>query len=698
MSNNTTINIDYEEHITMDGKKTIVLPIRQLFKLPAQNIIKDIKGGLVLGFEDGEVKHLKSKEIVLSMFYWEIFRYYPTLPIKSNYIATLYFKNNVESNEAHLDFLEVIAEDIIYGYIQYTDNKGDEIDKMYSLIHDVAENLYDATDEDLKTYVASIDVIDMLDIQLRKRNMDAINEVKDKLDSESVRKSYKIFAEEIASPELNNNPVVLASKSGAINNGQLMAMLNVGGYKTDANGKIFPYPVASSFMLGMDNMYDLLVESRTAVKALYLSTVAIQSTETFAKELQLLAMYIETIYRNDDCGSTSYLEWIVSDAKDLKNLIGSYYLNIETNKLDLINKNSKHLIGKQIKLRNAIGCKHWNKHAICAKCFGDLHYQIPKTANIGHYSGVSITEPTTSLSLKSKHQNDSASAEEIVLDDVSEKFLTIKNKNSFAIKDGFKTPEHYKVLIRAPQEFLHGVKDINEDNVNTIDIYKVTTVHYIDIAVIDTRTQQEEVYRVDIKRGNRIGALTDRFLGYILKEGYTLSRKSSDFEIDITSMKPGFPIIILPDIEYNYLSLALDIKSMLKKITLKDNASTFLAKLYTLINSKLSVNIAFISIIVRALIVVDVKNQNFDLPGPNTDGNQIFKIADVTKKRSLSNSLVLGWAASTLKSAHSFVESGRPNSVLDVLFTPQEAIYYHHYRKDKLKLRENEMKELKEMK
>lgn len=686
--------IKYNEHITMDGKVTKALPIRELFKLPTDYIIKHIKGGLVLEFEDGEVKHLKSKEIVLSIFYWEIFKYYPTLPIKSNYIATLYFKNNVESNEAHLDFLEVIAEDIIYGYIRYRDDKGEQIDKLYSLIHDVAENLYDATDEDLKAYVASIDVIDMLEIQLRKRNMDAINNVKENLDSDSVRESYKVFTEELNSPELKNNPVVLAAKSGAVNNGQLMAMLNVGGYKTDANGKIFPYPVASSFMLGMDNMYDVLVESRTAVKALYLSTVAIQSTETFAKELQLLAMYIETIYRNDDCGSTNYLEWIVSDAKDLKNLIGSYYLNQETNKLDLIKKDSTHLIGKQIKLRNVIGCKHWNKHAVCAKCFGDLHYQVPKTANIGHYSGVSITEPTTSLSLKSKHQNDSASAEEIVLDDIAEKFLSVKNKNSFAIKDGFKTPEHIKVIIRAPQEFLHGVKDINEDNVNTIDIYKVTTIYYIDIAVIDLRTKQEEVYRIDIKRGNRIGALTDRFLQYILKTGYTLSRKSSDFEIDITNMKPGFPIIILPDIEYNYLSLALDIKSMLRKITLKDNASTFLAKLYTLINSKLSVNIAFISIIVRALIVVDVKNQNFDLPGPHADGNQIFKISDVTKKRSLSNSLVLGWAASTLKSAHSFVKAGRPNSVLDVLFTPQEAIYYHKYRKEKLKLRENEMKEV----
>lgn len=685
--------IKFNEYITPSGVKTIALPIRQLLKLSAQNIIKNIKGGLVLEFEDGVIKHLKSKEIVLSMFYWEIFKYYPTLPIKSNYVATLYFKNNVESNEAHLDFLEVIAEDIIYGYIQYTDDKGEQIDKMYSLIHDVAENLYDATDEDLKAYVASIDVIDMLDIQLRKRNMDAINNVKENLDSESVRNSYKVFNEEMDSPELKNNPVVLAAKSGAINDGQLKAMLNVGGYKTDANGKIFPYPVASSFMLGMDNMYDLLVESRTAVKALYLSTVAIQSTETFAKELQLLAMYIETIYRNDDCGSTNYLEWIVSDAKDLKNLIGSYYLNTDTEKLELITKNSKHLIGKQIKLRNAIGCKHWNKHAVCAKCFGDLHYQIPKTANIGHYSGVSITEPTTSLSLKSKHQNDSASAEEIVLDDVAEKFLSIKNKNSFAIKDGFKTPEHFRVILRAPQEFLHGVKDINEDNVNTIDIYKVTTVQYVDIVVMDLRTQQEEVYRIDIRRGNRIGALTDRFLGYILKTGYTLSRKSSDFEIDISNMKPGFPLIILPDIEYNYLSLALDIKSMLRKITLKDNASTFLAKLYTLINSKLSVNIAFISIIVRALIVVDVRNQNFDLPGPHADGNQIFKISDVTKKRSLSNSLVLGWAASTLKSAYSFVETGRPNSVLDVLFTPQEAIYFHKYRKEKLKLRENEMKE-----
>ena len=670
------------------------IPVRKLLKLTVKTLIRNIKGGLIILFEDGVIKHLKSKEIVLSSFYWEIFKYYPNLPIKSNYVATLYFKNGVASNDSHLAFLEVISEDIIYNHIAHSDNKGAETSKLHSLIHDLAENIYDAADDDLKAYLASIDVIDMLEIQLRPKNMEAINNVKDKLDSDSVKNSYRVFDKEMESPELRNNPVVLASKSGAVNNGQLKAMLNVGGYKTDANGKIFPYPVASSFMLGMENMYDIIVESRTAVKALYLSTVAIQSTETFAKELQLLAMYIEKIYRNDDCGSTNYLEWIVSDAKDLKNILGSYYLNSETNKLELITTNSQHLIGKQIKLRNSIGCKHWNKHAVCGKCFGDLHYQIPETANIGHYSGVSITEPTTSLSLKSKHQNDSASADEISLDDVSEKFLMIKNKSVFAIKDGYKAPAGVKVIIRAPQEFLYGIKDINEDNVNTIDIFKVTRVKYFDI-IVSNEKGNEELYRIDVQRGNRIGALTDRFLQYILKNGYTLSKKTSDFEIDITNIKAGYPVVILPDIEYNYLSLALDIKSMLKKVTLKDNSSTFLAKLYTLINSKLSINIAFISIIVRALLVADIKNQNFDLPGEDVANSQVYKILDVTKRRSLSNSLVLGWAASTLKSAHSFTQHGRPNSVLDVLFTPEQAIYHYRKRKEKLALRENEMKEVK---
>jgi hypothetical protein len=64
-------------------------------------------------------------------------------------------------------------------------------------------------------------------------------------------------------------------------------------------------------------------------------------------------------------------------------------------------------------------------------------------------------------------------------------------------------------------------------------------------------------------------------------------------------------------------------------------------------------------------------------------------------KDTIAYSLVLGWAASTLKSAHSFTKQARPNSVLDVLFTPEQAIYHYKKRKEKLALRENEMKEVK---
>ena len=671
------------------------VPVRNVFKLVKQNIIRGIKGGVLLMFEDGVVRHLKQKEFVLSMFYWDIFKYYPNLPIKSNYVITDYFKTDVLSNSAHLAFLEKIAEDIIYGHIIFSKNKGVESEKMHSLIHNVAEILYHTADDEFKAYFSSIDLIDMLEFQLRPANMAAIENVREKLDSESVKNAYSVFEKEIAAPEIKHNPMVLAYKSEAVNGGQLKSMVSVGGFKTDSNGRIFPYPVASNFIIGNENMYDLLVESATATKALFLSTVAIQSTETFAKELQLLAMYIEKIYRNDDCGSTNYLEWIVGDKSELKNLLGSYYLN-DNKELELITSKSD-LVGKQIKLRNPIGCRHWNKHAVCAKCFGDLHYQIPTYANIGHFSGVSITEPTTSLSLKSKHQNDSASAEEISLDKVSEMFLSVKNKSYFSLRDDYKNSKDVKVLFRAPQEFLFGIKDIDDENVTLLDIFKVTRVPYFDIVLVKdvglNQEPEENVYRIDVQRGNRIGVLTVNFLQYIVKNGYVSSLKTSDFEIDITNAKAGLALVVLPDIEYNYLSLAMDIKGLLKKVTLKDNANTFLAKLYNLINSKLSINIAFISIIVRALMVIDAKNGNFNLPGKDADVSQVFKITDVTKKRSLSNSLVLGWAASTLKSAHSFVRENRPNSVLDVLFCPAEAIYHYDKRKEKLKLREHEMED-----
>lgn len=668
-----------------------VVNVRDLGKLKCLDIAKNLKGGLNILFEDGIERHLISKEIIMSRYYWEVLYNYPKQKILSTYVVSNYYKSGLYSSKTHIDFLYTITRDLIYGILQDSKDRKKTLSNIYSLVYDVAEALYNELSEYLKDYVISIDLIDLLDIQLRDEVMESIARVKREMTNESINSAHEILDRLLREDELlKDNPAVIAYISEAVSGGQMKAMLSSNGFKTDSNGKIFPYPVTSSFMLGLDNMYEVIVESRTAVKALILSTKGIQSTETFAKELQLLTMYIERIRVDDDCGSTSYLEWFVSaEQKDINNLLGSYYLNEETNQLELITEDSKHIIGTKIKLRNPIGCKHWDKHGICGVCYGDLGYQVPATANLGHFSAVNPTGQTTQLSFKTKHQQDSASAETVILDEVSKKFFNIRQKSNFCINK-INLKEGDKLYIEAPQEFFFGIRDVNEENIEKLDVSRVTRIPFITVRY-KKKNLEEEVYRIDIKRGNRFGHLSSKFLGHILENPPEISSANTNYVIDISKLKENTPVIILPDMEYSYLSLALEIKGLLKQVNVKDNAYTFLAKLYNLVNSKLKINIAYLSVIVRALMVKDVKHRNYDLSnGDNVDS--IAKMMPVIKKRSLSNALILGWAAGTMTTPSSFEDTNRPNSSLDVLFRPEEAIYWSHRREKVLESRKNEMR------
>lgn len=666
-----------------------VIDVRSLESVKPKFVLKNLKGGLNIRFEDGEVVKLKMKDIVISRYYWEILYKYP-VAIDSGFIVSKYYKNNMYSSDTHLNFLYQINKKIILDFVKQKPNKTKLMSDVYELIHDTVELLYSELAAELKEYTMSIDAVDMLEIQFKPDIMDSITNVREEMTAESVKLAHDIFERVVRDEDLKDNPAVIAYLSGAVNGGQMKSMLSANGFKTDATGKIFPYPIASSFMLGMDNMYEVLVESRTAVKALYLSTRAIQSTETLAKELQLLAMYIERLRIDDDCKSTDYVEWFVSEEKkDLDNLLGSYYLN-EHKELEVITEEHKHLIGTKIKIRNAISCRHWDKHAVCGVCFGDLAYQISATSNLGHYSGVNPTGQTTQLSLKTKHQQDSALAEAVVLNDISELFFTIKNKNTYCLKN-MKLDSKTSIYIEAPQEFLHSIKDVTMENINKIDIFRVSKIPFLEI-VIKKESGEESSYRINIQIGNRIGVLTQKMLAHLVDESTYEIVDGNKYRIDITKLKENTPIITLPDIEYNYLSLALDLKSLLKKVTLKDNPHTFLGRLYNLINSKLRINVAYIGVLVKALMIQDLKTNNFDLPTTETKTPQIAKMVDVIRGRSLPNSLVLGYATKILTSAYSFVPDNRPNSVLDVLFKPREAIFYAKKRKIAMKKRENEMK------
>lgn len=670
-------------------KNNDIVDVRDLEKVSPKYVLKNLKGGLNIRFEDGVVIKMKMKDIVLSRYYWTILYKYP-VNIDSSFRVSKFYRNKMYGSDTHLNFLYSITRKLILDFVKRENNKNKLMSDIYSIIHDTVELLYSELAEELKEYIMSIDAVDMLEIQFKPEIMASIERVREEMTAESVKMAHDIFEIVVRDESLKDNPAVIAYLSGAVNSGQMKSMLTSNGFKTDSTGKIFPYPIANSFMLGMGNMYEVLIESRTAFKALYLSTKAIQSTETLAKELQLLTMYIERVRIDDDCRSTDYVEWFVSEEKnDLNNLLGSYYLN-ESNRLEVITEDHKHLIGTKIKVRNAISCRHWDKHAVCGVCFGDLAYQISATSNLGHYSAVNPTGQTTQLSLKTKHQQDSALAEAVVLNDISELFFTIKNKNTYCIRN-IKVDNKSKVFIEASQEFLHSIKDVSSTNLDKIDIFRVSKIPFLDL-IIKKDNGTETSYRINIQIGNRFGVLTQKMLAHLIDENNYEIVDGNKYRIDITRLKEGTPIVTLPDIEYNYLSLALDLKSILKSVTLKDNPYTFLSKLYNLINSKLKINIAYIGVLVRALMVSDLRSGNYDLPHHSHDTKQIAKMVDVIRGRSLPNSLVLGYAKTILTSAYSFIPDNRPNSKLDVLFKPREAIYHAKRREKILESRKDEMK------
>jgi hypothetical protein len=77
---------------------------------------------------------------------------------------------------------------------------------------------------------------------------------------------------------------------------------------------------------------------------------------------------------SSDCKTKRYLELsITPNLRD--NINGRYFLNPDTNDLDIITPDTKNIIGKTIKLRSPIYCKEKNNN-ICNICYGKLANQI----------------------------------------------------------------------------------------------------------------------------------------------------------------------------------------------------------------------------------------------------------------------------------------------------------------------------------
>ncbi len=100
----------------------------------------------------------------------------------------------------------------------------------------------------------------------------------------------------------------------------------------------------------------------------------------------------------DDCGTNDFLNVNIISEKHKKTLIGKYYLNNQTNQIELITKENVNdlIVGRDVKIRSLITCEAHNDK-ICRVCFGDKQYP---TKYLGILSAQIVSSVLTQLTMR----------------------------------------------------------------------------------------------------------------------------------------------------------------------------------------------------------------------------------------------------------------------------------------------------------
>lgn len=657
--------------------------VRELLAYDPLELKDGLSGMINVLFEDGIVLELHVSEIVFNRYMWRILELYPELPIKSEHTVSRFYSNGLFSGKTVTKMFTSISQYLLYSRIRYSNSISNDMAKMWYRIYDVFEALYSELSYEIIDYIVSMDIEDLLDIQLDPELMGAINEVSEKRTDGAIREAYRVLDKVASKPEYDNNSVAIIYRAGTVNVNQMRQVLGPRGFVADINGHIFNYPIASSFTLGLKNLAEMAIESRTGAKAAYLATNEVAKPEYFGRLTQLAGMAMSGI-DHGDCGTEEYEVFYIKPPDtgvkdgyrgDLPNMVGKRYLNEETGKLEVIKATDTHLNGKHVKLRSPLKCKHADKSKVCSTCFGDNAYNIPYGTNIGWFAFVSLTSVISQSVLSTKHLVTSAAVANIALREVDMKYFSTKdssyrfNSSSFNRKD--------KVFMIITEEEAFGIKDIDVNSVKSIDPMRVTKIdnvqmrHVRDGEVIDLLT-------IPIRRDNRYGYFDNVFLGYIAKHGYSTDNTRGNIVIDMSKWSYLSPVIKLADMEFSFVGLEKDIRGLLKINTLKGGVSNIspsalLSKMYQMINTRLDINFALVEIIVSVFMVKDLKNNNYDLARGSSDP-QLASMKKVVDHRSAGSSYGYDGFTGKTVSTVLFGSENRPNSPMDIYLTPSEVM------------------------
>lgn len=656
---------------------------RNFLKFSTEELWTWLEGTFTVVFDDGEVQ-TNHKECLYSSYFWDLHRMFPKTPLLVSHHVKTIIGGGLLKSETHLTMFSNIAQ-AVYG--AYRGETYPSIDLLARLIYEKTNEIYNELSYRLEAYVGTLDITDFIQLTTHPGVEAALNAAEPT--EKSIELTMKLINDVIyKSPDVADNPIVRAAKSGLVNKSQLMQCIGLRGFGSDVDSARFPDPIMRGFVRGLRSLYDSIVESRSAAMALFYSKTPLQMVEYFSRRLQLLCQTVNTLHKGD-CGSQHYLLLRVRPPEqefgqttfdgDLPRIVGKFYLDEPTGKLKAVKATDTHLIGTTLRLRSPIaGCAHPDPNGICSTCFGELAFSVPEKTNIGHMCSTYMAQQSSQSVLSTKHLVGSAKIEPIALSMHQQRFLKVSARgDAFVLADALKDKE---VILKVSSVYAPGISDVYlVDDISTLNISRVSKIETITIEVYNADGELEAREPIEVSQGKREANFTYEFMAYV-KEKRWHQDAAGCYVFDLSGWTRTKEIMTLPlkhtSTSEHSKEIADMIESSVKDLKTRDastNPQAVLIELCDLVNMKLNVNMAVIEVILLAACVQSIRDDNYKLPKAGTPSE--MGVSELTlANRSLGAFMAYEKQDRISYSPGAFFWNGRPDHPMDVFLRPHEML------------------------
>lgn len=654
--------------------------VRDIIGMPDEAVESSLPEKHIVVFDDGEEFEAFRNETIYSYYFWKIFRPYMNTRILTKHHVKKVLKGSNVSTDTHLKLCTAIFRSIVEDNgLLLPVQKEPLLESIYKTISDAMTRLSILTED----CVTSIDILDFVNIT----NHPKVVEIRDMAikNPKAIALAYDETIRLIdTEPEFRENGLAKAMRARMARPNQVNQCVMLRGYPTEVDGAIFKKPINSNYTLGLTSLYDYTADSRTAAKSHYYSDTALQDSEYMARKFQLFTTTIESI-AFEDCHSDHLVTWIPEGKRydsegaviypgDLPLMAGKYYLEEGATEYKWIEGNEDHLIGKKIRIRTSLYCKHPDPHKVCHVCAGKLSENISRFSNIGHLGGVMTTKDLTQSILSIKHVNTSSTSVKIMLADHERKFM-----NTGVAGTGFylnKELKRLKPKLTIVGKEAMGLIDLEMlDDIDSMSLQRISETTTAELSIDIGGRQVPNV--LNLKQRNKPSMMSRELLVYLKKHGWTVDEQNN-FVFDFAKWNYDDPLFLMPNKEESFVDLATAVdvlvrsnQKALQKRLIKDAPSVLLQELFRLINSKLQINIFNLEIVVYALMVE--KYGSYALARGSDE--PVLGIADpLIFNRSLGPAMAYQHQNETLTNPCSFFQGRRPDNPMDVFLAPKEVV------------------------